>query len=95
MEAKGDKPHAAKKVTAQPPGIFLDDKGNAWYRVGKGDTISGIAQAYLGRESRVTQIVELNQTRLADPHKLQLGQELRLPNDASRVRIAGKEPAAR
>ncbi len=95
MEAKGDQPHAAKKVTVLPPGIFLDDKGNAWYRVGKGDTISGIAQAYLGRESRATQIVELNPSRLADPHKLQLGQELRLPNDASRVRIASKEPAAR
>jgi nucleoid-associated protein YgaU len=95
MEAKEEKPHAAKKVTALPPGIFLDDKGNTWYRVGKGDTISEIAQDYLGRESRATQIVKLNQERLADPHKLQLGQELRLPNDASRVRIAGKEPAAR
>lgn len=95
MEAKGDQPRTAKKVTALPPGIFLDDKGNTWYRVGKGDTISEIAQDYLGRESRKSQIVTLNRETLTDPNNLRLGQELRLPNDASRVRIAGKEPAAR
>ena len=94
VEAKDEKPHAAKKVSALPPGIFLDDKGAVCYRVGKGDTISGIAQAYLGREARAAQIYNLNRERLPDPNKLQLGQELRLPNDASRVRIAGKEPAA-
>lgn len=95
VEAKAEKPHAAKKVTALPSGIFLDDKGAVCYRVGKGDTISEIAQAYLGRESRKAQIYNLNRESLPDPDKLRLGQELRLPNDASRVRIAGKEPAAR
>ena len=93
--AKAENPHAAKKVTTLPSGIFLDDKGNTWYRVGKGDTISEIAQDYLGRESRRAQIVTLNRESLTDPNNLRLGQELRLPNDASRVRIAGKEPAAR
>ena len=95
MEAKEEKPHVAKKVITLPTGIFLDDKGNTWYRVGKGDTISEIAQDYLGRESRRAQIVTLNRESLTDPNNLRLGQELRLPNDASRVRIAGKEPAAR
>lgn len=96
-EAKGEKPHAAKKVSAAPlpPGLFYDDKGAPWYRVGKGDTLTGIAQAHLGRVSRANQIANLNRERLPDPNDLRLGQELRLPNDASQVRLVETEKTVR
>jgi nucleoid-associated protein YgaU len=96
-EAKGEKPHAAKKVSAAPlpPGMFYDDKGSPWYRVGKGDTLTGIAQAHLGRVSRASQIANLNRERLPDPNDLRLGQELRLPNDASQVRLVDTEKTLR
>lgn len=92
-EAKGEKPHAAKKVSAAPlpSGMFYDDKGAPWYRVGEGDNLTAIAQAHLGRVSRANQIVNLNRERLPDPNKLRLGQELRLPNDASQVRLVETE----
>ncbi len=97
VEAKGEKPHSARKVTAAPlpTGMFYDENGAAWYRVGKGDTLSGIAQAHLGRTARAEQIVNLNRERLPDPHKLQLGQELRLPNDASQVRLVETDKTVR
>lgn len=96
-EAKEEKPHAAKKVSAapQPPGLFLDPQGAVWYRVGKGDTLEGIAQAHLNRASRAIQIANLNRERLPDPNKLRLGQELRLPNDASDLRVAETEKPLR
>lgn len=97
VEAKGEKSHATKKVSAAPPpsGIFYDDQGAPWYRVGKGDTLSGIAQAHLGRASRAIQIANRNQERLPDPNNLRPGQELRLPNDASQVRVVDSEKTFR
>ena len=97
VEAKGEKPHATKKVSAAPlpSGIYYDDQGAPWYRVGKGDTLSGIAQAHLGRASRAIHIANRNQERLPDPNNLRLGQELRLPNDASQVRLVETEKALR
>ncbi len=97
VEAKDEKPHATKKVTAAPlpSGIFYDDQGAPWYRVGKGDTISGIAKAHLGRASRAIHIANRNQERLPDPNNLRLGQELRLPNDASQVRLDATEKTLR
>ncbi len=97
VEAKEEKPHATKKVSAAPlpSGIFFDDQRAPWYRVGKGDTLSGIAQAHLGRASRAIHISNRNQDRLPDPNNLRLGQELRLPNDASQVRLVDTEKAVR
>ena len=96
-EAKEEKPHATKKVSAAtlPTGIFYDEQGAPWFRVGKGDTLSGIAQAHLGRASRAIQIANRNQDRLPDPNNLRPGQELRLPNDASQVRVIDSQKALR
>lgn len=96
-ESKEDGLHTARKAVAAalPPGLFFDDKGMPWYRVGKGDTLSGIAQAHLGRSSRREQIFNLNRDRLRDRDDLQVGQELRLPNDASQVRLTDLEKSAR
>ena len=97
VEAKNEKPHATKKVTAAPlpTGIYFDQQGAPWYRVGEGDTLSGIAQAHLGRASRAIHIANRNQDRLPDPDKLRAGQELRLPNDASQVRLVETKNAVR
>ncbi len=97
VEAKGEKPHATKKVSAAPlpPGLFYDNQGAAWYRVAEDDNLTKIAKAHLGLASRATQIVNLNRERLPNPNNLRPGQELRLPNDASQVRLADTEKAVR
>ena len=96
-EAKEAKPHSTKKVSAAPllAGMFHDANGVPWYRVGKGDTLTGIAQAHLGRISRADQIFNLNRERLRNRDDLHLGQELRLPNDASQVRLVETEKSLR
>ena len=95
--AKESKPHSTQKVSAEPlpAGMFLDKDGAPWYRVGKGDTLTGIAQAHLGRVSRADQIFNINRERLRNRDDLHLGQELRLPNDASQVRHVESEKAVR
>jgi nucleoid-associated protein YgaU len=96
-ESKDDAVHTTRKAVAAalPPGLFYDEHGAPWYRVGKGDTLSGIAQAHLGRSSRMEQIFNLNRERLRDRNDLQVGQELRLPNDASQVRLTDLEKSHR
>ena len=83
------RPKAAKRpnATTQAAGLFRDDNGVVWYRVGEGDTLSEIADHYLGRMSRAEMIVNLNRERLPDPNNLKIGQVLRMPNDASPVRL--------
>ena len=72
-----------------PPGLFVNGSGPPIYRVGRGDTLSGIALAHLGRSSRWVQIFALNRQVLAngDPNDLVVGTELIMPGDASRVRL--------
>ena len=96
-EAKEVKPHATKKVSAAPlpTGMFHDANGVPWYRVGEDDNLTKIAQAHLGRASRADQIFNLNRERLPNRNDLRPGQELRLPNDASQVRIVETEKSLR
>ncbi|MBC7816813.1 MAG: LysM peptidoglycan-binding domain-containing protein [Planctomycetaceae bacterium] len=96
-EAKGEKSHSTQKVSAAllPPGLFQDANGALWYRVGKDDTLTGIAKAHLGRISRADQIFNLNRERLRNRDDLHPGQELRLPNDASHVRLDDTEKSLR
>ena len=70
--------------------FFNDESGTPIYRVRKNDTLTGIAQKYLGRASRWIQIYELNRQTLADPNKLKIGTLLKLPRDASRVKMVGE-----
>ena len=69
------------------PGFLIDEQGQPAYRVGRDDTLSDIAYAHLGRASRWVQVYELNRDRIADVKKLKPGTVLRLPADASRVRL--------
>lgn len=68
-------------------GFFRDASGRPLYRVGKGDTLSDIAQKHLGRASRWIQVYEMNKERLRNSKTLTIGTELRLPADASRIRL--------
>ena len=68
-------------------GFFTDQQGNPMYRIQENDTLTGISQRHLGRSSRWIQIYELNRDKLANPNQLKIGTMLKLPGDASRVRI--------
>ncbi len=78
-----------------PPGFFVDSNGQPCYRVGKGDTLSDIAQAYLGRSSRWVQIQAMNRDKLTDGQPLKIGMVLKLPADASQVSLAPSETDVR
>lgn len=75
----------------QKEGFSIDRSGNAWFVVGSDDTLGSIAHQHLGRASRWIQIYQLNRQSVPDPNKLRIGTKLRLPSDASDVRIA-REP---
>jgi nucleoid-associated protein YgaU len=81
--------NAARAEGDEPSGFFMASDGRPMYRVGRNDTLGGIAHRHLGRFSRWVEIYRLNQSRLKDPNRLQLGTELALPADASRVRVVG------
>lgn len=78
-------------TSGQKEGFSIDQSGNAWFVVGSDDTLGSIAQKHLGRASRWIQVYQLNRQSVPDPNKLPIGTKLRLPSDASDVRIA-QEP---
>jgi nucleoid-associated protein YgaU len=71
-----------------PPGYFVDQSGQPCYRVGKGDTLTEIAEQYLGRSSRWVQVYGMNKDRIPDVNSLKIGAVLRLPADATQVVLA-------
>jgi nucleoid-associated protein YgaU len=81
-------PMSGTSSSAPQAGLFLDEMQRPFYRVGEKDTLSTIAQQYLGRSSRWTEIYDLNKDRLQSPSTLTIGMELKLPPDASRVRVS-------
>ncbi|MDG2387823.1 MAG: LysM peptidoglycan-binding domain-containing protein [Planctomycetaceae bacterium] len=76
-----------KTSAEQNQNFFNDEAGTPVYRVQKNDTLTGIAQKYLGRASRWIQIYELNRNNLANPNNLKIDTLLKLPHDASRVKF--------
>jgi nucleoid-associated protein YgaU len=75
-------------------GFFVDAGGQPFYRVGPDDTLTGISQRHLGRASRWTEIYDRNTDQLTTADALKIGTILRLPPDATQVRIV-QEPSAR
>jgi nucleoid-associated protein YgaU len=75
-------------------GFFVDAAGQPLYRVGSEDTLTSISQRHLGRASRWTEIYEKNVDQLKSADALKIGTVLRLPPDASQVRVV-QEPGAR
>lgn len=60
-----------------PPAEFEE------YTVKYGDTLSGIAQRFLGSQSRYQEIYEANRDRMSSPDRLDVGKPLRIPKSAS------------
>jgi len=50
------------------------------YKVQSGDTLSKVAQRFYGDSSKYRQIFDANKDVLKDPNKINVGQELKLPN---------------
>ncbi len=102
LQAKYPKlvPKAATRVSSvvrknQSPGFFIGSDGTPMYLVGGQETLSGISKSHLGRSSRWVQIYQLNKSRLSSPDNLTIGTILRLPTDASSVRLAESPRAIR
>ncbi len=60
-----------------PPAEFEE------YTVKYGDTLSGIAQRFLGSQSRYQEIYEANRDRMSSPDRLDVGKPLRIPKSGS------------
>ena len=80
---------------AKPSGFFISQDGRPMYRVGSSDTLTDISQKHLGRSSRWYQIYQINRQKLQNPNKLQIGAELQLPYDASRVSLVPGNSSSR
>jgi nucleoid-associated protein YgaU len=69
-------------------GHFIGDDGRPRHRVGERDTLSSIAQQYLGRAARWTEVYELNRDQLKDPSTLRIGMVLKLPSGSEAVPLS-------
>ena len=78
----------AASAGQQQAGFFMSRDGTPMYRIGGRETLSGISKTHLGRSSRWVQIYQLNKSQLSNPDSLTIGTVLRLPVDASSVRLA-------
>ena len=58
--------------------------GQQTYTVQPGDTLSAIAQRFLGNASAYMDIFNINRDQLTDPDKIKPGQVLKLPQHAHR-----------
>ena len=85
----------AVSKSGKPSGFFISQDGRPMYRVGSSDTLTDISQRHLGRSSRWFQIYQINRQRLQNPNKLQIGVELQLPYDASRVSLVPGNSSSR
>ena len=85
----------AVRKPGKPAGFFISTDGRPMYRVGSNDTLTDISQKHLGRSSRWYQIYQINRQRLQNPNKLQIGTELQLPYDASRVSLVPGNSSSR
>jgi len=84
------------EAEAESTGMFLGTNGEPMYRVGSDDTLSGISQKHLGRSSRYMEIYEANKEVMGSPDTLKPGLVLRLPQDASQVKVvSGPRPEFR
>ncbi len=73
----GSEPPAPKADAFVPPAEFEE------YVVKYGDTLSGIAEKFLGSQGKYMQIFEANKDRMSSPDRLEVGKPLRIPKVAS------------
>lgn len=82
-----DSPSGQASAETGNAGYFYSRTGEPMYRVGRDDTLTGIAQRHLGRASRWQEIYEMNGDVLKSADDLTLGTVIRLPGDASRLSL--------
>jgi hypothetical protein len=71
-------PSTSSKEAFVPPAEFEE------YVVKYGDTLSGIAEKFLGSQGKYMQIFEANKDRMSSPDRLEVGKPLRIPKVAAR-----------
>lgn len=67
------------KVEADLPPAAAGEAEPVFHTVQKGETLSAIAQKYLGSANKYHAIFEANKPMLTDPDKIYPGQKLRIP----------------
>jgi len=80
-------PVAEKAISSKKEkGADFDLSRNfVWYTVKPGDTLTRIAERYLGSAAKVEEICSANRDIISDRHRLVAGRRIRLPAEASRV----------
>ena len=77
--AQGQQAAQPAQKPAAAPAPAAEDDGPLFHTVEKGDTLSAIAQKYLGSANKYRQIFEANKPMLKDPDEIYPGQKLRIP----------------
>lgn len=70
---------ATAAVSAEPKINPADEPAYQEYQVQYGDTLSGIAERFLGAQSKYREIYEINRDRMRSPDTLAVGMRLRIP----------------
>jgi nucleoid-associated protein YgaU len=72
-------PLAASPDSAPVPGDAAEPLEE--YTVQHGDSLSKIAERFLGNPTRYQEIYEVNRDRMATPDRLRVGESLRIPRN--------------
>ena len=81
----------SEPATAADPATAASDTGPRTHRVQQGDTLSGLAQRYLGSSTRFMDLYTANRDVLRSPDDLRVGMTIRIPAPASAARPAAVE----
>lgn len=79
VAAKPAHADAPKQAEAAPQSSAAPSAEPVFHTVKKGETLSEIAQHYLGSANKYREIFEANRPMLSDPDKIYPGQTLRIP----------------
>lgn len=83
--APGDPfPKAPSESTTPTKDAFVPPAEFEEYVVRYGDTLSGIAEKFLGSQGKYMQIFEANKDRMTSPDRLEVGKPLRIPKVAAK-----------
>lgn len=74
---------AAVLVATLLAGLLVGTAGAATHTVVKGDTLSKLAETYLGDASRWSEIYEANKDVISNPNAIYVGQQLTIPEDGA------------
>ena len=73
-------PSLAPQQTQAAAATATGGSSTRTYTVKPGDTLSKIAQEFYGQANAYNRIFEANRDKLSDPNKIQVGQQLVIPN---------------